>query len=351
MTTQTQISRPAPFIEDIGKDFAKSLIGVTGLPALATDISGQLTKRTIQDPEDASKFRLETDEELANRQQIARERFQTFEQTKAGQAPFAPEVAPQDDLQLEAAKLAKSGIGSYQDFLDAAGTQFGKAAEGIAGAEALLGAGAGTGTGSIQDFMSPYQSQVIDATLGEFDRQRQIQEQRIKDQQAALGVLGAGRAGVQLSEFGTGSARERALLEAGLLQQGFQEAVARRQQDMANRQGLAQSRLGLGQFQTGLAGLQPSLQRADISTLGSVGAVQQAQAQAQLEAQRQANQLAAFEPQTRLDTYGRGITQLISGYPASGSQFTQTPNLSPLETALGFGLGVADIFGKIRGNK
>ena len=106
MTTQTQISRPAPFIEDIGKDFAKSLIGVTGLPALATDISGQLTKRTIQDPEDASKFRLETDEELANRQQIARERFQTFEQTKAGQAPFAPEVAPQDDLQLEAAKLA-----------------------------------------------------------------------------------------------------------------------------------------------------------------------------------------------------------------------------------------------------
>ena len=44
MTTQTQISRPAPFIEDIGKDFAKSLIGVTGLPALAADISGQLTK-------------------------------------------------------------------------------------------------------------------------------------------------------------------------------------------------------------------------------------------------------------------------------------------------------------------
>ena len=101
--------------------------------------------------------------------------------------------------------------------------------------------------------------------------------------------------------------------------------------------------------QSGFAEAVPALQRADISTLGSVGAVQQAQAQARLEAQRQANQLAAFEPQTRLDTYGRGITQLISGYPASGSQFTQTPNLSPLETALGFGLGVADIFGKIRG--
>ena len=71
MAIQEQRTLPAPFIEDIGQDFAKSLIGVTGLPALAADISGQLTKRTIQDPEDASKFRLETDEELANRQQIA----------------------------------------------------------------------------------------------------------------------------------------------------------------------------------------------------------------------------------------------------------------------------------------
>jgi hypothetical protein len=192
--------------------------------------------------------------------------------------------------------------------------------------------------------MSPYQSSVIDTTLSEFDRNRAIQEQTIKDQQARLGVLGAGRAGVQLAEFGTGADRERALLQAGLLQQGFNQASAARQQDFGNR-------LGIMAAQSGFAEAVPALQRADISTLGSVGAVQQAQAQAQLEAQRQANQLAAFEPQTRLDTYGRGITQLISGYPAAGSQFTQTPNLSPLETALGFGLGVADIFGKIRGNQ
>ena len=237
MTTQTQISRPAPFIEDIGKDFAKSLIGVTGLPALATDISGQLTKRTIQDPEDASKFRLETDEELANRQQIARERFQTFEQTKAGQAPFAPEVAPQDDLQLEAAKLAKSGIGSYQDFLDAAGTQFGKAAEGIAGAEALLGAGAGTGTGSISSYMSPYQQQVIDATLSEFDKQAAIRQQNIGTLAAQTGNLGGGREGVLASEYQTTSDRNRALLNAQLLGQGFTQGAGLRQQDFANQLG------------------------------------------------------------------------------------------------------------------
>jgi hypothetical protein len=192
--------------------------------------------------------------------------------------------------------------------------------------------------------MSPFQSQVIDTTLAEFDRNRAIQEQSLRDQQAKLGVLGAGRAGVQLSEFGSEAARQRARLQAELLQSGFESAVDRRQQDFANR-------FGIFGAQTGLADQLPGLQRADVSTLGSVGAVQQAQAQAVLDAQRQANQLAAFEPQERLDTLGRGITQLISGYPAAGSRFTQTPNLSPLETALGFGLGVSDIFARIRGNK
>ena len=287
MAVTQQITAPAEFIQDLAKDYGTQLAGLTAVPM------------------DTSQF--------------------------------APSVAAQDPLQTQAASLAASGVGSYQPFLSAAQTS-------LAGAQDLLGPGAGTGAGSISSFMSPYQSSVIDTTLSEFDRNRAIQEQNIRSQQAGLGQLGAGRAGVQLSEYGAGADRQRALLQAGLLQQGFNQASAARQQDFGNR-------LGIMAAQSGFAQALPSLQRGDISTLGSVGAIQQAQAQAQLEAQRQANQLAAFEPQTRLDTYGRGITQLISGYPASGSQFTQTPNLSPLETALGFGLGVADIFGKIRGNK
>lgn len=287
MAVTQQITAPAEFIQDLAKDYGTQLAGLTAVPM------------------DTSQF--------------------------------APSVAAQDPLQTQAASLAASGVGSYQPFLTAAQTS-------LAGAQDLLGPGAGTGAGSISSFMSPYQSSVIDTTLSEFDRNRAIQEQNIRSQQAQLGVLGAGRAGVQLSEYGAGADRERAALQAQLLQQGFGQASAARQQDFGNR-------LGIMAAQSGFAEAVPALQRADISTLGSVGAVQQAQAQAQLEAQRQANQLAAFEPQTRLDTYGRGITQLISGYPAAGSQFTQTPNLSPLETALGFGLGVADIFGKIRGRQ
>ena len=260
---------------------------------------------------------------------------------------FAPTVATQDPLQTQAATLAASGIGAYQPFVTAAqqaATDFGT---GITAAQQLTGTGAGTGAGSIASFMSPYQQQVIDTTLAEFDRQRAIQEQNIKSQQAGLGALGSGRAGVQLAEFGAGSDRERAALQAGLLQQGFADAAARRQQDLANQVNLAGQQLQAGQFQTGLAQLVPSLQSRDIRTLGSVGAVQQAQSQAQLDAQREANRLAAFEPYERIGTFGSGVASLISGYPGQ-RQFTSVPNPTPLQTALGIGTGLAGLYGALR---
>ena len=244
---------------------------------------------------------------------------------------FAPQVAGQDALQTQAVSLAGQGIGSYQPFLQQAQTTLG-------GAEGMLGSGAGSGTGSIQDFMSPYQSSIIDTTLGEFDRNRAMQEQTLRDQQAKLGALGSGRAGVQLSEYGLGADRERALLQAGLLQQGFGQAQGARQQDFQNR-------FDIFGAQTGLAGALPQLQRADIASLGQVGAAQQLQQQRVLDAQQEGNRLQAFEPQGRLDTYGRGIASLISGYPGS-SNVSQTPNLTPLQTALGVASTVGGLFGK-----
>ena len=244
---------------------------------------------------------------------------------------FAPQVAGQDALQTQAVSLAGQGIGSYQPFLQQAQTTLG-------GAEGMLGSGAGSGTGSIQDFMSPYQSSIIDTTLGEFDRNRAMQEQTLRDQQAKLGALGSGRAGVQLSEYGLGADRERALLQAGLLQQGFGQAQGARQQDFQNR-------FDIFGAQTGLAGALPQLQRADIASLGQVGAAQQLQQQRVLDAQQEGNRLQAFEPQGRLDTYGRGIASLISGYPGS-SNVSQTPNLTPLQTALGVASTVGGLFRK-----
>ena len=326
MSVAEQITLPAKFVEDLGVDLAKQITAQTAVPVVTTGIAGI----TQQPGETAAGFKARQD---------AAKAFTTRQESLAG---LAPQVAAQDALTTQAQQLAQAGIGSFQPFVTAAQQQVGAAGTTIGG----IPTGAAT-TQQIQDFMSPYQSQVIDATLSEFDRNQAIREQQIKDQQTALGVLGSGRAGVQLAEFGTGAARERALLQAGLLQQGFGQAQAARQQDIANRFNIAQAQSGLGQQQAGLASLVPGLQAGDISTLGRLGAANQAQAQAQLDAQREAVRQATFQPQEQLDRFAGQVTGLMGGYPA---QFQQTirPNPTPLQTALGVGTTLAGIYGLTR---
>ena len=327
MAVQTTRTLPAQFIEDLGKDLATQIVAQSGVPTVTTGLAG-----ISQQPG-------ETAADFQARQQAARE-FTTRQQSLAG---LAPQVAQQDALQQQAQQLATQGVGSFAPFLQqaqAAGTAAGTALGGI-------GLGATAFQQDVQDFMSPFQAQVIDATLSEFDRNRAIQEQQIRDQQAALGALGSGRAGVQLAEFGTGAARERALLQAGLLQQGFGQAAAARQQDIANRGALASQQQGLGAFQAGLGAQQQALTGTDISRLGSLGALNQAQAQAQLDAQREAVRQATFLPQERLDRFAGQVTGIMGGYPAQ-FQSTITPNPTPLQTALGLGTTLAGIYGATR---
>jgi len=325
MAVAEQRTLPAQFVEDLGKDLATQITAQTGVPIVTTGIAG-----ISQQPG-------ETAEGFKARQDAAKA-FTTRQQSLAG---LAPQIAARDPLQTQAQQVAQAGIGSFQPFLTAAGQQ-------ATAADTTLG-GISTGaptTQQIQDFMSPYQSQVIDASLAEFDRNQQIQEQQIRDQQAKLGVLGAGRAGVQLAEFGTGAARERALLQAGLLQQGFNQAQAARQQDIANRFGIAQAQQGLGGFQAGLGAQQQALTGGDVKQLGTLGALNQAQEQAQLDAQREATRQATFQPQEQLDRFAGQVTGLMGGYPA---QFQQsiTPNPTPLQTALGVGTTLAGIYGAV----
>ena len=261
---------------------------------------------------------------------------------------FAPTVAGQDALQTQAASLAGSGVGAYSPYLTQAATQgtqaistLGGVSPYISAAAGLTGTGTGTGTGSIASYMSPYQSQVIDATLSEFDKQAAMRQQGISDQAVALGGFGGGREGVMLSEYQTQSDKDRAALQAGLLQQGFGQGAQLRQQDYMNQlglgsaqAGLAQGQMGLGSYQQGLAQLTPSLQRGDIGTLSQIGGVQQQQSQNVLNAQQQANQMAAMEPYQRMQAYGQGLGTLA---PFQGQmQTAYTPDPTALQTALGW---------------
>ena len=323
MAVQETRTLPAQFIEDLGKDLAKQVTAQSGVPVVSTGLAG------------ISQQAGETAEDFAARQQAARE-FTTRQQSLAG---LAPQVAAQDALQTQAQQIAQAGVGSFAPFLQqaqAAATDAGTALSGIQ-------TGAPT-TQQITDFMSPFQSQVIDATLAEFDRNKAIQEQSIRDQQARLGVLGAGRAGVQLAEFGTGAARERALLNAQLLQQGFGQAMAARQQDIANRGALAAQQQGLGGFQTALGTQAAGIAGTNIGRLGQLGALNQAQEQAQLDAQREAARQATFLPQEQLDRFAGQVTGIMGGYPAQ-FQSTIAPNPTPLQTALGVGTTLAGIYG------
>jgi len=324
MAIQETRTRPPKFIEDLGEDLAKQITAQSGVPTVATGIAG------------ISRQPNESDEDFAARQQAARE-FTTRQESLKG---LRPTVAPQDQLQIDAQDLAEKGIGSFQPFLDRAAAASKAAGTALGG----IGTGAQAFQQEVGDFMSPYQAQVIDATLAEFDRNQRIQEENLRSQQAKLGVLGAGRAGVQLAELGTGAARERALLQAGLLQQGFGQAAAQRQQDIANRFGLAQAQQGLGSFEATLGGQQQAMTGRDVAQLGTLGALNQAQEQARLDADREAARQAAFLPQQNLDRFAAQITGLMGGYPGQTTQ-TAVPNPTPLQTALGIGTTLAGIYG------
>ena len=306
---------PPEFLEAAQRTFLTDLATQSGMPSVTTADTKQPG---------------ETDAQFAQRQAQA----QQFGITRAGMAELAPKVADETQLQKDARDMA-SGLGSFQPFLTKAGT----AAD---AATALTGTGAGTGAGSIQSYMSPYQQQVIDTTMAEFDRQAAI---RANQQAAATlgvpGAFGGGREGVQRAEFQAASDRNRAATFANLQQQAFQNAAARRQQDLANQ-------MGISNLQSGLGARAQDFSRAQISGLGTLGAAQQAQTQAVLDAQRQAAQMAIDEPRQALARFGQGIAGITPG--AGQIRIGEAPaaaGASPLMKALGLGLAGADIYGRI----
>ena len=232
-------------------------------------------------------------------------------------ADWAPQVAPQDPYQT------------------AAYTQAGKAGEGVGAFEQYLTAAQPyAGPDAYKQFMSPYQQQVIDATMTSFDKKAAMQRRGISDQAKQAGAFGGARHGIAESEYDAASDLNRAQMEAGLLQQGYGQGMAGAQQAHQQQMGLAQT--------------VPGMYQADIATLGTMGAQQQAQAQAFADAAREGKRMEAFEPYERIGFLGQGLTGIMGGY-GNQYQFQSQPNPTPLQTALGTGATLAGIYGAVRG--
>jgi len=268
-----------------------------------------------------------------------------------------PYVAQMDPLQTSAIGMAQAGLESYKPYLTAAQQGLTTAGGDVAAARTTAGGlGALTGKDAYKDFMSPYQQEVIDTSLGEFDRQSQMRQQQLRDQ-TLLGVPGAfggGREGVQLAEYQAGSDRNRQMLQAQMLQQGYGNAQTAAQQAFQNQGAIAAGQLGLGQAQQGLGTAQMGLSNfertgmgGDIGAYGQLGSMRQAQEQANLTANQQAAQTAAYEPYGRLNQYGQGITGLAGG--VAGMQYQDPAPSNPWTSALGTMMGVGGLFGKIYG--
>jgi Arc/MetJ-type ribon-helix-helix transcriptional regulator len=283
MAEQTTISRPAPYLEAAGQTILD----------LTTKLTGQ--------PIDTTKF--------------------------------APTIAGQNVLTQAAQQQAatQAGLGSLS-FDPTTGAVTGAGAgTGVAGYQPYLQqAAAYSGPQAYQGFMSPYQQDVIDTTLSQFDIQAQKGMQPLAASQVAAGAFGQGRGQVQAAEYQSQSDLNRALLQAQLQQQGFGQA----QQAAAIAQ----------QQQAGLASLQPSLSQSQIQQLGAAGTSNLAYEQAIRDAQAQAGQLSAYEPYNRLQFLSATTGGLLAGQPQAymSQQTGGAGTASPLSQALG---GAATIYG------
>ena len=273
-------------------------------------------------------------------------------------------VAGQDPMQTQAAALATQGVGSYSPYLQAAQTAQ-TAGAGALGqsAQTIGGLGSLTGPQAYQPFMSPYQTDVINATLSEYDKSRLGGQQQIRDAAVNSGNFGGGREGAMMGQYNADSLVNRGALQSQMLQQGFGQAQQAANQNFANQgtlfgmqnqqnlsnQGLAGAYGNQMNQQFGLSDFGRQGMGQDINALGSLGSVNQAQNQALLNADQQAAQTGAYEPYGRLNQYGNMLTGLSGG--VAGQQYQDQGASDPYASALAGATGVAGLFGQIYGGR
>ena len=298
------------YLEDTAKDFAKQSVATYSAPIETSTFTGGLDAQ-------------------GNRA------------SGAGITGANPFVAGMDPLQTQAMGLATQGVGSYSPFLQTATGNVAAGAQNFANQAGL------TGPNAYQNFMSPFQQQVIDTSLADFDSSRVGNRQAIQDQAVASGNFGGGREGAMLGQYDADTTAGRAGLLAQLQQGAFGQASNLAQQAFQNQGQMAQNQFGLANQQFGLSNFGRTGMGQDISALGTLGGLNQQLAQANLTANQQAAKTAAYEPYGRLNQYGQGLTGLAGGVASAYAD--PAPVQSPLSQAIAGATGVGSIFARLYG--
>jgi len=204
-----------------------------------------------------------------------------------------------------------TGIAAYQPYLDQISQQ------------QLLDPAEG-----YKDFMSPYQKEIIDTTMADYDIQAGRGRQQIRENAMDVGAFGGARQGVEMGTYQSESDRNRAALLAGLYGQGYTQALTQQDKQLANLQNMAS-------FQTGM-------ESQGIAGMEAVGAQAQALEQQKLNQLAAAGQTAYTLPMNRLTDVANIYGSIAGAMPGSPSQQFQP---TPLATGIGGGLSAAYMLG------
>ena len=257
--------------------------------------------------------------------------------TPINTASYAQQVAPQSALTQQAQGLA-GGLGGYQQYLDQANQS------GMGAQQLLSGAQQYSGPQAYQQFMSPYQQDVINTTLQNYDVQAQKGIAPLSAQAVGAGAFGGARQGIQQADYQTQSDLNRAQLQAQLQNQGFTQAQQGAQTAYQQQLAAAQQQQGLGSFQQGLGQANQQQLGNQITGLNTLGTQQQQYQQAINDARTAAAKEAAYSPYTQYGLVGQQLTSLMGGFPNQVQTYNaQAQPPSTMQTLLGAGIGLGGL--------
>jgi len=289
-----------------------------------------------------------------------------MEQAKAlaGTAPTADQLAKLtpaqlglSDVQQDLVDRASGGIGDYSQYLADADT-------GIDDATALLGraeTAGGLSTGifdpnMVQQFMNPYQKAVTEQALQQLNKQFLEQQAQRGAGAVGAGAFGGSRQGIMegLAQRELGEVASRRIFEDlarnfGQAQQSAMSSFENQQRRQANQASLLSNlsgqRAGQAMQQAGLGELAQNIDLKELQALQGIGALEQAQRQADEQARVAGERFAFLEPQQRLSFY----SDILRGVPSTQIQTLTggggAPQVPIFQQALGAGITGLGLYG------